>query len=284
MGNGIFLIGKDGKLDELNQEDYDSEALLQGLLESYPSLIPGDKINAADPRRWILVKREAPIPTEEGWERWSADHLFLDQDAVPTIVEVKRACDTRIRREVVGQMLDYAANAVAYWPVERIRNHFEETHGDPEGELREFMDEDDPEDFWSRVKTNLQAGRVRLLFVADRIPTELQQIIEFLNVQMDPAEVLGVEISQYVGQGLKALVPKLVGQTAEAQVRKGGGQRAYKNWDRESFMDDLKAKAGQSAANVAGRLLEWAENTKAKINWGRGKQDGSFAPWIETEW
>jgi hypothetical protein len=40
--------------------------------------------------------------------RWSLDHLFLD---VPTLVEVKRSTDTRVRREVVGQMLDYAAYA-----------------------------------------------------------------------------------------------------------------------------------------------------------------------------
>jgi hypothetical protein len=57
--------------------------------------------------------------------RWSVDHLFLDQDAIPTIVEVKRSSDTRIRREVVGQMLDYAANAVVYWAVEAIRAEFE---------------------------------------------------------------------------------------------------------------------------------------------------------------
>jgi hypothetical protein len=36
----------------------------------------------------------------------------LDQDAILTIVEVKRSTDTHVRREVVGQMLDYAANAV----------------------------------------------------------------------------------------------------------------------------------------------------------------------------
>jgi|SRR5579872_2595824 len=58
---------------------------------------------------------------------WSLDHLFIDQDGIPTLVEVKRGTDTRIRREVVGQMLDYAANAVVYWPVESIRSHFDRT-------------------------------------------------------------------------------------------------------------------------------------------------------------
>ena len=60
-----------------------------------------------------MLSREAPLASEQdGAGRWSVDHLPLDQDAIPTIVEVKRSSDTRIRREVVGQMLDYAANAV----------------------------------------------------------------------------------------------------------------------------------------------------------------------------
>jgi hypothetical protein len=60
-----------------------------------------------------LIERESAVPdTEGGPGRWSVDHLFLDQDSVPTLVEVKRSSDTRIRREVVGQLIDYAANAV----------------------------------------------------------------------------------------------------------------------------------------------------------------------------
>ena len=67
-----------------------------------------------------------PLASEEdGAGRWSVGHLFLDQDSIPTIVEVKRSTDTRIRREVVGQMLAYAANAVVHWPVDRLRAEFE---------------------------------------------------------------------------------------------------------------------------------------------------------------
>jgi hypothetical protein len=81
-------------------------------------------------------------------------------------------------------------------------------------------DEVDPEEFWQRVKINLQAGRVRMVFVADRIPPELRRIVEFLNLQMDPAEVLAIEVEQFVGRGLRTLVPRIIGQTAEAQRRK----------------------------------------------------------------
>jgi hypothetical protein len=57
----------------------------------------------------------------------------------------------------------------------------------------------DPDAFWLDAKTNLQAGRIRLIFVADQIPAELQRIVEFLNGPMDPAEVYAIAIPQYVG-------------------------------------------------------------------------------------
>jgi Domain of unknown function (DUF4268) len=59
--------------------------------------------------------------------------------------------------------------------------------------------------------------------VADEIPVELRRIVEFINGQIDPAEVLAVEIKQYVGGDSKVLVPRVMGQTVEAQRKKSGG-------------------------------------------------------------
>jgi len=85
------------------------------LLARFPALLAGDQMNSASPSRFLLIDREQPIASEPGGpERWSLDHLFLDQDGMPTLVEVKRSTDTRIRREVVGQMFDYAANAILH--------------------------------------------------------------------------------------------------------------------------------------------------------------------------
>lgn len=224
----IFLVQDTGQLVEMTSQPYDSEALLQSLLADYPTLLSGNQIQSNSPRRWLLIAREMAVPSEEIAGRWSIDHLFLDQDAIPTLVEVKRSSDTRIRREVVGQMLDYAANAVVYWPIESIYAAFQvncELQGrDPKAVMEVFLGlEVDQDQFWQKAKTNLQAGRVRMVFVADEIPSELQRIVEFLNQQMDPAEVLAVEIKQYIGQGLKTLVPRVIGQTAEAQQKKSTG-------------------------------------------------------------
>jgi hypothetical protein len=228
VSGGIFVL--DGaELVAMHEQPYDSEDLLQALLADYPDLLAGGDEAGGSPRRWLLVKREVGIPDNEtGGSRWSLDHLFLDQEAVPTLVEVKRSDDTRIRREVVGQMLDYAANGVVYWPAERLRSDFESRCAkdgqEPEDVFRAGLgDALDPERFWDDVEQNLRSGRVRLIFVSDRIPSELRRVIEFLNERMSPTEVLGIEIKQYVGGGnLKTLVPRIVGQTEEARIQKVG--------------------------------------------------------------
>jgi len=86
MNPGIFLIQDNDELVEMNEQKYDSEDLLQKLLAKYPSLLAGSQIDAKAPRKWLLIAREFRVPSEEGGgDRWSLDHLYLDQDAIPTI-------------------------------------------------------------------------------------------------------------------------------------------------------------------------------------------------------
>jgi hypothetical protein len=232
-----------------------------------------------------LIAREYGVPGEEqGRDLWSLDHLFLDQDGVPTLIEVKRSTDHRIRREVIGQMLDYAANGVAYWPVEKIQARFdalcEEQDVQPEAKLVEcFGEEIDQEAFWEQVKTNLTAGKVRLVFVADSIPRELRRIVEFLNEQMDPAEVLAVEIKQYVGQGQKTLVPRVIGLTAEAERKKPS--RSGRQWDEERFFKKLTKNCGKDIAETARKILAWAKERFSRIEWGKGRATGTYTPVLD---
>jgi hypothetical protein len=164
MSDSIFLVGDDGSLTEASGTAYEAEAQLQELLAGNLDLLPGAQIDRDNPRRWLLVKREAGIPDHAGgggW--WSIDHLVVDQDAIPTFVEVKRASDTRTRREVVAQMLDYAANGSVFWTPEQLRGWFEGE--DPDGATEhllawlEAVDEvpgDPAGEFWQAVGTNLR--------------------------------------------------------------------------------------------------------------------------------
>ena len=74
----------------------------------------GEQVRPADARRWILIRREKGIAVAAGGGAvWSVDHLVVDQDAVPTLVEVKRGTNPEVRRTIIGQMLEYAAPGYA---------------------------------------------------------------------------------------------------------------------------------------------------------------------------
>jgi hypothetical protein len=281
MNPGIFLIQDDEELIEMTEQSYESEKLLQTWLSQHPALLVGNQIDAKEPKRFLLIEQECGVPGREaGADRWSIDHLFIDQDAIPTIVEVKRSSDTRVRREVVGQMLDYAANATEHWRVGHMRERFTENCRrkgvDATRRLKEFLGESvDPDEFWEKANRNLQDRKLRLLFVSDVIPIELQRIVEFLNEQMDHTEVLAIEIKQFVGQqGLRSLVPRVIGQTTKAQTVKGTQRRTTIKED--EFFTQLHERSPE-AAQVARRILDWAIENGLAINW-RG---ASFVPVVD---
>jgi hypothetical protein len=287
MTGRIFHLNETGEATPMEEQPYDAEKVLQQLLAEHPDLLAGDQINSSDPRRWLLVTREMGVPGEEGGSaKWSLDHLFLDQDGIPTLVEVKRSTDTRLRREVVGQMLDYAANAVAYWPVEDIRAKFEsqceETGADPDEELATLVGDDESGDFWQKVRTNLQTGKIRMVFVADAVPQELRRVVEFLNEQMNPGEVLAVEVKQYVGEGMKTLVPRVIGQTETARQKKGTGEQGGGQWDEASFMADLQKHKGEPSVEAARDILQWITPRVTQVRWGTGKKLGGIVPILKV--
>lgn len=138
------------------------------------------------------------------------------------------------------------------------------------------------EAFWQKVSANLQAGSLRLLFVADEIPTELQRIIGFLNEKMDSVEVLGVEIKQFAGQQMKTLVPRVIGKTGKAETRKArtNGSSDSQKLDEQTFFENMQTQQGMAKADVAHALLDWANNRRLSIKWGVGLTTGSFIPML----
>lgn len=273
--DGIFLESQSG-LTLLKQHAYDSEELLQIALARYPEVLAGPTTSGDGEARLLLVRRELGVPSEQdGAGHFSLDHLFLDADGVPVLVEVKRSADTRIRREVVGQMLDYAANAVKYWPLELLQQSLEQTAsaaGKPVEELiRELQSDLDPAEFWKSVETNLKSGRIRMVFVADALPVELVRVIEFLNEQMSPAEVLGVELLQYVGGGQVAYVPRVVGRTSNAVSVK---REAGRYWSEDTFMQAAEGRCTPAEVTIIRRLFEDVQARGHKLSWGKGFTPG----------
>lgn len=247
-------------LEPLEEQPFATEDELQRLIAEHPELLDGEQMRPGDPRRWILIRREQGIAdTTRSHDRWSVDHLIIDQDAMPTLVEVKRSSNTEIRRTVVGQLLEYAANASQTWSADELRRTFEESAGaresNPESELGVLLQSDgepDADQFWEKVATNLAARRLRLLFVADEIPDELARVTEFLNEQMPDIEVLAVELKQFKGASGQALVPRVIGRIA-APPRPS----TRNTLTLDSFLKQLPDEAARKAAS---RLLDEARS------------------------
>jgi hypothetical protein len=272
----IFLESQNGaSLIPLTETAYEKEAHLQELLAKCPDLIPGDQIGDS-PRRWLLISREMSVPDEDGMGRWSLDHLFVDQNSIPTFVECKRSSDTRGRREVVAQMLDYAANGVAHWTPDEIRAAADKTakakNASLDQELEKFLDLDDStppaeaiEKFWGDLNSNLKSRHIRLIFVADKIPPELKKLVEFMNEEMTNVEVLAVEVKQYLEPNAqqKVLVPILIGATEQAKMTKQIGARNELN------VDQFMSKCPENTQAFFREVIQRTENLEdALIAWG----------------
>lgn len=270
MPERIYNVNNDDELEPMVEQPYDSEDDLQKLLARHLELLDGEQVRPDNPRRWILISREMGI-AERSQEspRWSLDHLLVDQDAVPTLVEVKRSSNTEIRRTIVGQLLEYAAHAADTWTVDTMRERYvascEELGNDPAARLARLLDTEDVDVdvFFNDVATNLAARRMRLLFVADEIPDPLLRVVEFLNQQMPTVEVLAVEIKQYKGTARRTLVPRVIGRIAGSSGTKPGTRRP--NLNRETF---LEAFPGVDDREVAAQLLDRAVAVGATLTWG----------------
>ena len=271
MNERIYTSTGEGGLEPLEETPFPTEDELQQLIAEHPELLDGEQIRPGNARRWILISREKGIAAASGeGARWAIDHLIVDQDAVPTLVEVKRGSNPEIRRSIVGQMLEYAAHASETWTASELRSAFEtqvrERGLGPDEELATLLqvqDEPDVEGFWQDVATNLVARRLRLLFVADEIPDPLARVVTFLNAQMPDIEVLAVEIKRFHGRTAQTLVPRVIGRTAARFVR-GQGQSVPK-LSRQSFLDEF---LNQEERVVADRLLKAAEESGGYVYYG----------------
>jgi len=222
----VYLMEKDSKTEPLERIFCQNEGKeLQQLLENNLDLLPGDQISPGQDLRWLLIKREMPVVNPASGEAWlSIDFLLVDQYGVPTLVECKRQKDPRSRKEVVGQMLEYAASGCHYWEASELRSHAQSAAGDEAKlitNLRALTESDvTPEGFFLSVEQNLRRYKMRCIFFLDDSPLELRSIVEFLNGQMKDVELLIVEARLYQEGSSRIVVPWVFGFTEEARVAK----------------------------------------------------------------
>jgi hypothetical protein len=166
-------------------------------------------------------------------------------------------------------MLDYAANGSAYWTGERLRQCAIDTAKPSDPPLDDRVaallgqeSEPDVKGFWGRVDENLRLGRVRLIFVLDEAPRELRRLTEFLNEQMRDTEVLLLEVKQFKGaDNLHALVPRLIGRTEKAAIKKQG---VFTRKSLDEVFDQI-GRRSSGELTIARDLELWLRGAGAEI-------------------
>lgn len=197
MADPIFPSRSDDGWTEVAETPFETEDELEEVVAANPQLLC-DSFTQGFPQRLLLIDRQQGVRISEqsAFEK-EIDLLFVDQDAVPTLVEVKLRKNGEIKRRVIGQMLEYAAYA-KFWTAQDLRATATRTHSDWRQAIRELIGElisDDHEElFWQTVAENLSSGKMHLGLVADEIPEETQDVLEFLQEQMPAISVFGIEI------------------------------------------------------------------------------------------
>jgi hypothetical protein len=277
----LWVTTSDGALVPLEAEGYANEKDFQKLLADNPAVLATALDEGGEASQWLLVARELPIKAQESdTGTWSLDHLFIAADGRPVLVEVKRSSDPRARREVVAQMLDYAASFALDWSADRLRDRWEQRFKSNEtvarqAELEAFLATagfEDVQQLWAEVQTRIDAGQIRLLFVADHLSPTLVRIIEYLNGQLRSAEVLGVEVLRHAPAAAHepvAYEPVVRGRSTPAAQRKAPAHRRSK----DEFDQVTQAGLGTAVLDAINSLVERAEGIGAFISLGTSEQN-----------
>lgn len=172
--------------------DPESEYILQRLIELHPEVLPWDEFAdspKAEKVRVCVVCNEIPSA--------STDILLVEQKATGggrfVIIETKLVKNPEIYREVLGQVLDYAAylsssetpeslenKAKAYWKDKRseAKTSFQQ-------EMMRVFEKDWREVIWESALENTRRKDIRLLIVSNDIPEQLRLAVTYL-----PSDVL----------------------------------------------------------------------------------------------
>lgn len=153
------------------------EAYIQELVHDHPTILP---INEVDPifAGAISVCRELATPA--GF----VDNLLVTPSGLPVLVECKLWRNAEARREVVGQILDYAKE-LARFTVSDLQREVSKSLGRGPTALMDIVRAADPSvdeiDFGENLTANLRRGRFLLLLVGDGIRERVEAIADYLQ-------------------------------------------------------------------------------------------------------
>ncbi|WP_298128241.1 hypothetical protein [Brevundimonas sp.] len=192
-------------------EDAVSEQQIQALVHEHPSCLP---IQEIDP----TFVGPVPICMELQTPAGPIDNFMVTPSGLPVLVECKLWRNPEGRREVVGQILDYAKE-LSRWSssdLEReVRRRLKREGNVLLDRVREAHPGVDEIEFNDALTANLRRGRFLLLIVGDGIREGVEAIAEYLQAHAGLHFSLGlVEMPIYdLPDGGRLVVPRVLART-----------------------------------------------------------------------
>lgn len=296
---GTIWRWQDDEWRRLSPSGFPSEEKLHDLIEDSPELLP----LSGDPSMVVLGRE---VQLGPGY----ADLLAVETDGRLVVIEIKLRKNAETRRAVVAQILTYAAylKGLSLVELERaLRSQLERA------EARSILDlvrksDQSPEveesEFSQGLAESLASGGFRLVLVLDEAPSELVQLVGYLEGISGGVVLDLITVSAYEAGSEQLLVPQRVdpehpGEQAAATVaatHRGGG-KSRREVDGSDAFEEAIARAAEPERMELQRLLAWARRLEAEglatlrtvfgqgrevlTVWVRGEKAGLVSIWHE---
>lgn len=219
---------------------YENEAHLQALLAADPARVPGVAEGA-------YAVRE--LPTAAG----PIDVCIVDSEGRLTVVECKLASNSESKRQVIGQVIDYAS-AIGQ---DGERSFFAGWGRRGGLDLAEALTPSALE----QLKRNIVEARINLCLAVDLIDADLRRLVEYLNLVTQAwVSVTALQLAYARDGDIEILIPSTYGGELAAAKARGSGAGSVP-WTRESFVDAL---AAESDRELALRLLSLSDTIERR--------------------
>ena len=199
----------------IGQSGERNEAWLRDLIFRHPRILP---IRDVDPRALDLV----PVCTELPLGQGRADALFIDHRGRLTLVECKLWKNPQARREVIGQIIDYAAE-LSKLSYEDLDKKIVSRRGELGSALYRLVRENLPTlseaVFVDGVSEGLRNGDFTMLIVGDGIKRETEQIRDYLTKHARMQSRFGlIEVAVYdLNDGSTIIHPRVLTRTIDIE-------------------------------------------------------------------
>ena len=271
-----------------------NEGWIQELIHNHPDILPTKEIEAVF-HPLIPIGRE--IRTGGG----SIDNLLISPEGYLTIVETKLWRNPEARREVVGQIIDYAKE-LNKWSFDDLNERvikFNQGNNNSDGlwsTVRKKAELDESEEifFVDNVCKNLKRGRFLLLIVGDGIRESVEDMVEYLTQTPQLYFTLAlIELQVYkLNQNENSLIviPQIVTRTTEieravvriegnypvdtkvnietvqgTEITKGNYKRL--TIQEQEYFEQLEKNTNKEIVEVAKKIIKDCEDLELQVEW-----------------